>query len=100
MAKQRPIDFPKWATGGINILPDYTPPLSEGAGYIPEQKPPSIDWNTIWHRNDTWVEYYDENIPHIKDIAGLANSNRHGLTTLTYQTGGGSLTSPATPGGV
>lgn len=100
MAQQRPADKPLWATAGINILPDFTAPLSEGPGYVANQKPPFQDWNTIWHRNGNWVKYFDENVAHIKDWAGEANANRIGLFTFSYVVGGGSLTAAAIPGGV
>lgn len=99
MAQQRPIDRPAWATGGINLLPDFQEPLSVGPGYIALQRPPFLDWNTIWNRNYTWGFYYDENIAQIKDIAGGGNTNRHSLSVLGYPTNNGSLTETAFTGG-
>lgn len=100
MAQQRPIDKPFWATAGINILPDYTAPLSEGPGYVANQKPDFLTWNSIWHRNSKWVKYFDENVAHIKDWAGEANANRFVGTGFAYVVGGGSLTTAAIPGAI
>lgn len=100
MAINRPFDKPKWATGGINILPDGQAPLAEGAGYVALQKPPFQDWNTIWHRNSNWVTYFDENSVQIKDLAGSTNTNRYAFLGLSYAINNGFLTSPATTGGV